>query len=307
MKPPPGTSRGVIHGLPEDITQDQLVEYIATNQPYLIHARLMGRTRSALLTFNGTRVPYYVKFDCEMVRCRPYRRAIQTCKCCGELGHRQDVCPHLEQPHCPACGTPTPPPDHLCTPHCKLCDGPHQTAHKDCPKRFLPTPPRKPSRSNLPGTSNLPTSPRQEYPPLPLKSAATVTGKPPTAQSQVSWSDVTRVPPTARPSQPTANTQSIPPVSPALASAIAELKQQQQHFQSQLDSLTKKIEALVATPPPTPSPPPPPAVEELHTVIDARITTLIKELIDTQKETCASLHRPTGADRSTKQTRAGHP
>lgn len=58
MKPPPGTSRGVIHGLPENITNEQLLELTATNRPYLVHARMMANTRSALLNFNGPRLAY---------------------------------------------------------------------------------------------------------------------------------------------------------------------------------------------------------------------------------------------------------
>lgn len=120
MKPPPGTSRGVIHGLPDDITPEKLLEYTEPNRPYLIHARLMGRTKSALLTFNGTRVPYYVKVNCELIRCRPYRRTIQVSKQCGDVGHRPDVCPHPDRAHCPTCGQVDPPQDPSCSPQCKL-------------------------------------------------------------------------------------------------------------------------------------------------------------------------------------------
>ncbi|XP_077528094.1 uncharacterized protein LOC144139678 [Haemaphysalis longicornis] len=61
MKPPPGTSRGVINGVSEEIDLPTLHELLAPNEPYLVHARFMGQTRSVLLTFDGYRVPYYVK------------------------------------------------------------------------------------------------------------------------------------------------------------------------------------------------------------------------------------------------------
>lgn len=80
------------------LTQEQLLEYTATNRPYLIHARIMGKTRSALLTFDETRIPYYIKFDCGTIRCQPCRRALQTCTYCSDIGHRQDVCPHPNKP-----------------------------------------------------------------------------------------------------------------------------------------------------------------------------------------------------------------
>lgn len=296
MKPPPGTARGVIHGIPEGITQDQLIELTAANRPYLIHARLMGRTRSALLTFNGLRIPYYIKLDCEMVRCRPYRRAAQTCQCCGEIGHRQDVCPHPDKPRCPACGIANPSPDHSCAPRCKLCDGPHATANKECPKRFLPVPQtrrfRHPAQSPYQPIGQTPLAyHEQDFPALQAQSSTAHPEDRNAIQPQVSWSDALRSTPTAltSPSLPPPPPKPQPPIHPSYSAAIAELKQQQQRFQAQLASLTAKIDALLASPLPAPPPPPAPLPEQIHALIDTKIAEAIKELIASQTETLAPI------------------
>ncbi|KAM7312129.1 hypothetical protein ISCGN_009034 [Ixodes scapularis] len=141
MKPPPGTCRGVIHGLDSSINKENLGAYLQGNYPTLLHARIMGNTRSALLTFQGTRVPFYVKGGSMLLRCRPFRRSVQVCHVCGELGHRMDVCPNPDSPKCLHCGQPTPSADHVCIPKCRLCSQPHTTAGKDCPRRFFPNSP----------------------------------------------------------------------------------------------------------------------------------------------------------------------
>ncbi|XP_077544511.1 uncharacterized protein LOC144156621 [Haemaphysalis longicornis] len=78
MKPPPDTCRGVIHGLDPDTTNEALGDLLQANRPQLIHARLMGRTTSALLTFQGPHVPFYVKVGSLLYRCRPFRRSVQS-------------------------------------------------------------------------------------------------------------------------------------------------------------------------------------------------------------------------------------
>lgn len=289
MKPPPGTSRGVIHGLPDDITPANLLEYTENNRPYLIHARLMGRTRSALLTFNGTRVPYYVKVNCELIRCRPYRRTIQVCKRCGDVGHRQDVCPHPEKAHCPDCGLSDPQEDHSCTPRCKLCEEPHVTAGKDCPKRRLPTPaPTKPKQSSAQQKKQQPNIHDIEYPTLSLVTRPTRPRDSPITPPQVSWSDAVCNPPTAqRPLNPPPPPQSDH-TSPSYAHAIAQLQQQHKEFQRQLTEITTKINAINTSPLPGP---PPNTLEpaQLHGIIDDKLTQIVKQITDSHAATIAPL------------------
>lgn len=199
MKPPPGTSRGVINGVSEEIDLPTLHELLAPNEPYLVHARFMGQTRSVILTFDGYRVPYYVKLGCELVRCHPYRRMTQVCTNCGDTGHRRDVCPSPPQTICGQCATVDPSATHHCVPKCKLCDGPHPTANKDCPQRSRP-PIRPPTRtSDQTSTKYSPNSTlpldKDNFPALPKTNQ-------PTPHHQVSWSAVLASSSTAPPFPP---------------------------------------------------------------------------------------------------------
>lgn len=111
---------------------------------YFMHAS-WGNTRSVLLTFAGSHVPFYTKVGSILYRCRPYRRTVQLCRQCGDVGHRADVCPQPAATKCVHCGLQSPAADHECHPTCQLCKLPHTTAGKDCPKRYKPNSARKPS------------------------------------------------------------------------------------------------------------------------------------------------------------------
>ncbi|KAG0443024.1 hypothetical protein HPB47_015370 [Ixodes persulcatus] len=102
---------------------------------------MLGKSNSALLTFQGPHVPFYVKVGSAYTRCRPHRRSVQYCRACGEVGHRQDVCPHPDTNQCPRCGEKVNPEGHECQPRCKICDQPHETASKECKRRLKPGPP----------------------------------------------------------------------------------------------------------------------------------------------------------------------
>lgn len=50
LKPPPDTVRGVIHGLDPNVTNEALPDLLSTYEPTSLHARMLGRATSALLT-----------------------------------------------------------------------------------------------------------------------------------------------------------------------------------------------------------------------------------------------------------------
>lgn len=280
MKPPPDTCRGVIHGLDPDTTNEALGDLLQANRPQLIHARLMGRTTSALLTFQGPHVPFYVKVGSLLYRCRPFRRTVQVCQLCGDIGHRQDVCPHPDSPTCPACGLSNPPADHPCNPQCKLCNLPHATASKDCPKRLIPAPPVSKPR---------PTHYGQTAPP-----ASDIDPR------QVSWSSVVSRSPAAHsfpplPTRPASSSQTtLPPAPPAIEQLLAEIKEQNA-------AMLKRIEALenanrlpqqapkTLPPPETASlPPSPPSLSHVpaDALIDEKIRTQIVPLVEKKNHRC---------------------
>ncbi|KAH7937320.1 hypothetical protein HPB49_010698 [Dermacentor silvarum] len=114
------------------------------------------------------------------------RRLVQYCKACGEIGHRQDVCPNPGKPICNRGGVQNPQADHDCQLQCKLCGLPHETASKDCEKRLKPRPPplyvreRSKSRGRQPSITKETSSSSSEY----------GTNKPQQEQQKISWAEV---------------------------------------------------------------------------------------------------------------------
>ncbi|KAM7293815.1 hypothetical protein ISCGN_023398 [Ixodes scapularis] len=132
VKPFPGTVRGVIHGLDPGTTTEQLPNIIASPGPKIQQARMLGKSTSAVVTFEGPHIPFYIHAHGLYTRCRPYRHSIQCCSLCGDIGHRRDICPNPEVTVCERCHERNPAPEHTCTPKCKLCGLDHLTASKDC-------------------------------------------------------------------------------------------------------------------------------------------------------------------------------
>ncbi|KAH8033927.1 hypothetical protein HPB51_017625 [Rhipicephalus microplus] len=72
-----------------------------------------------------------------LLRCTLYKRQIDTCRNCGRVGHRQDVCPTPSEKVCEHCGIKPTGPDHECvTPECALCGQAHITSDRTCPNRY---------------------------------------------------------------------------------------------------------------------------------------------------------------------------
>ncbi|KAH6946805.1 hypothetical protein HPB50_015371 [Hyalomma asiaticum] len=61
FKPLPGTVRGVVHGITAGTTEERLAELLAANQCGILHARMLGKSTSAVITFQGPHVPFYIK------------------------------------------------------------------------------------------------------------------------------------------------------------------------------------------------------------------------------------------------------
>lgn len=137
----PGTVKGVIHGLDPGTTTEQLPYIIASSGPRIVQARMLGKSTSAVVTFEGPHVPFYIRAHGMHTRCRPYRRSIQCCTLCGDIGHRRDVCPTPDVTTCAHCHERDPSQDHVCNPKCKLCGLAHPTASKECRQKLRPPPP----------------------------------------------------------------------------------------------------------------------------------------------------------------------
>ncbi|KAH9378507.1 hypothetical protein HPB48_001674 [Haemaphysalis longicornis] len=141
LKPLPNTSAGVVVGITDWLTNDNIMDYISAERHEIVSARRLGNSSAAIIHFEGPHVPFYIKVLGTIARCRPYRKSVQYCKACGDIGHRQDVCPSPKPEVCSKCGKKPENEEHNCNPTCKLCNLPHETAGKECRRRLKPPPP----------------------------------------------------------------------------------------------------------------------------------------------------------------------
>lgn len=137
---PEGVSKGVIHGVDRGTTSEELLAHlrVRTQGVKILHARMLGQTKTAVITFDGDFVPRYVNYYGGEEPCYPYKPTKQVCKVCNRLGHRSDVCPHPENPACERCGTENPEQDHTCELQCALCGEAHLTGDTHCKKKLKP-------------------------------------------------------------------------------------------------------------------------------------------------------------------------
>ncbi|KAH6932655.1 hypothetical protein HPB50_008490 [Hyalomma asiaticum] len=139
---PSNTCKGVIRNVPVDHTAETIMSSLLDydRQGLVLTGRRMGATTSVLVTFRGTRVPYYINYQGGAIRCVPYRYRTEACNLCRTVGHRPDVCPSAPQSLCQVCGVPKPPHDHDCQPKCVVCQKDHPTGSPQCPQRYKPKP-----------------------------------------------------------------------------------------------------------------------------------------------------------------------
>ncbi|KAH7982719.1 hypothetical protein HPB52_006785 [Rhipicephalus sanguineus] len=132
------TCKGVIRGINPDISEAELTDMIVNRRnPGALGVRRIKKTPTVIVLFDGLKVPQYVLCDGVRYPCSLYRRQVDICYACGDLGHRADVCPKGEdQRRCRGCGILMPPEDHHCDPKCAICEGPHLTGDRQCKKRF---------------------------------------------------------------------------------------------------------------------------------------------------------------------------
>ncbi|KAH8031172.1 hypothetical protein HPB51_013538 [Rhipicephalus microplus] len=99
--------------------------------------RIASRTLKLILIFNGLKVPNHVYCGQVIYRCTLYKRQIDTCRTCGQVGHREDVVPTPSTNVCDHCGhLPTHNP-HVCNqPVCALCGEAHRTGNRECRHRY---------------------------------------------------------------------------------------------------------------------------------------------------------------------------
>lgn len=90
---PENSCKGVVHGISAATTEQELRQHLESEQTRILFARLMGRSNTVLVTFEGLRVPHYVLFHRTAMRCYPYRPKSVICLNCMTIGPKSEVCP----------------------------------------------------------------------------------------------------------------------------------------------------------------------------------------------------------------------
>ncbi|KAG0432481.1 hypothetical protein HPB47_020789 [Ixodes persulcatus] len=136
---PDNACRGVISGVETRPTAEELTENLRATGINILYARMMGQTNTAVITFEGIKVPRFVYLmggGGEEYPCRPYQPRQQVCGVCLGLGHRTDGSSQPEQSRCTTCGAPGGAvEDHECTAHCVNCGGEHPATDHRCTAR----------------------------------------------------------------------------------------------------------------------------------------------------------------------------
>lgn len=135
---PEDVIRGVIHGVDPNSPSEELLANIRlrTQGVEIVQARMLGRSRTAVLTFMGPILPRYVIYYGGETACYPYRPTQQICQVCLKPGHRADVCPNPNVNVCRNCGLQEPEENHTCEPKCVACQGNHPTGDRVCKHRL---------------------------------------------------------------------------------------------------------------------------------------------------------------------------
>lgn len=138
---PENTIKGVVHDVKRGSTPEELLQELEVEDgTRIVAARMLGNSEAALITVESTKLPRFVIYKAERVRCYLYRPQRHVCTICMKKGHRADVCPSPGARVCQTCLTRDPAEGHLCAPKCAMCAGEHQTFDKRCDQRFAERP-----------------------------------------------------------------------------------------------------------------------------------------------------------------------
>ncbi|KAH7953453.1 hypothetical protein HPB49_008786 [Dermacentor silvarum] len=102
----------------------------------ILRARMLGESKTAVITFYGPMIPRFVYYMGGEIPCYPFKNTVQFCKAYIQTGHRTDMCPQPPTSVCNRCGTKEPEPEHECKRTCTTCGEEHLAGSTDCKKRF---------------------------------------------------------------------------------------------------------------------------------------------------------------------------
>lgn len=132
---PANSCKGVIHGIAPDTPPETLMQHLRSFDTTILAARMMGRTETAIITFEGSIIPRKVVYQHALFRCKPHHPTAQFCDNCLLYGHRQDNCLNKTLTRCRNCTKQLKQADetHTCFLLCIHCGGEHRTNDPECP------------------------------------------------------------------------------------------------------------------------------------------------------------------------------
>lgn len=126
-----------IHTLQEDPQDEVLNLELESEKVHVVTARRLGKTNTAMLTFDGDKPPRSVLYGRRYMRVFPYMPKAVTCANCHRLGHKPDICPNATV--CATCGNMHSENQVGCpTPNALFCQGCKKAGHigtnRACPR-----------------------------------------------------------------------------------------------------------------------------------------------------------------------------
>lgn len=138
------TKQGIIRDVDYDITDEEIMEYIISDQPVLKAKRIFKTkgekkvpTPLVIITFRGQTIPREIKILNVLCKVDLFYPKLIQCENCSRYGHFKSKCSHPQS--CSRCGG-----THLkdqcnsVTPYCIHCKSPnHEANDKNCPEYIL--------------------------------------------------------------------------------------------------------------------------------------------------------------------------
>ncbi|KAM7308108.1 hypothetical protein ISCGN_011742 [Ixodes scapularis] len=87
----------------QDPRDEVLNHELESEKVDIVAARRLGKSNTAVITFDGERIPRSIFYGKRYMRVFPHKHKAVTCRNCHRLGHKPDICPN--QAVCPTCGT----------------------------------------------------------------------------------------------------------------------------------------------------------------------------------------------------------
>ncbi|KAL1455811.1 hypothetical protein MTO96_006252 [Rhipicephalus appendiculatus] len=134
---PDMTAKGVIRGIPlEEGPRDITAAVVTTKNPTAIAAKRLSNTTTAIVLFEGHKVPTFVRYRATLLRCSLYREQVISVANATDLDTGETYVPTLTTSFVPVVEPPNPDEGHQCEPKCQLCGADHSTADKTCKAKF---------------------------------------------------------------------------------------------------------------------------------------------------------------------------